>query len=118
LREFRRNHPELARADHLRRKFDLTLDEYKCMLHEQDGGCAICGDAPNERISLHIDHDHGTGEIRGLLCFRCNGGLGQFKENSGRLVRAAEYLEGGGRALIDAAELEQRARDRALALRS
>ena len=44
------------------------------MLAEQGGGCAICGAPPKTR-RLHVDHDHKTGEIRGLLCYRCNKAL-------------------------------------------
>ena len=47
------------------------------MLAEQGGLCAICKSAP----AAHVDHDHATGAVRALLCFNCNGGLGQFKDN-------------------------------------
>src|SRR2546423_5792224 len=80
-RRDRRQLPEVKlreRASHLKRKFGLTLEEYDEMLAAQEGGCAICGEAPEEGKILHIDHDHETGLVRGLLCQRCNHGLGLF----------------------------------------
>jgi hypothetical protein len=60
------------RKGHLKRKFGMTLDDYERMLKAQGGVCAICGEARPEERTLHVDHDHETGAIRGLLCFRCN----------------------------------------------
>ncbi len=62
------------------------------MLAEQDGGCAICGRPPRNDIALHVDHEHGTGRIRGLLCFRCNNALGDFEDDHTRLGAALAYL--------------------------
>ncbi|MBA2280271.1 MAG: endonuclease VII domain-containing protein [Actinomycetota bacterium] len=62
------------------------------MLDAQGGGCAICGAAPARLASLHLDHDHHTGAIRGILCINCNQGIGKFGEDVERLRRAAEYL--------------------------
>ncbi len=59
------------------------------MLASQDGLCAICRCAPAE----HVDHDHETGAVRALLCFGCNGGLGQFRDEPDVLRAAAEYVE-------------------------
>ena len=50
--------------------------------------CAICQRPDPE----HVDHDHESGEVRGILCFNCNGGLGQFRDDATALLRAAEYL--------------------------
>jgi hypothetical protein len=58
------------------------------MLSEQGGLCAICKAAP----AVHVDHDHATGQVRALLCFNCNGGLGQFKDDPDVLRAAAEYV--------------------------
>ena len=73
------------------RKFRITLEQYEELLAEQEGGCAICG-RPPRRVSLHVDHDHGTGRVRGLLCFSCNAALGYFGDDGDRLVAAANYL--------------------------
>jgi len=59
------------------------------MLAAQDGVCAICKSAP----AAHVDHDHETGAVRALLCFNCNGGLGQFKDNPQALHAAAYYVQ-------------------------
>lgn len=62
-------------------------------LTEQGGGCAICGRAPVEgEKSFHIDHDHGTGMVRGVLCGTCNPGLGLFADDVARLEEAIAYL--------------------------
>lgn len=64
----------------------------------QDGLCAICGNPqiPGEGSStkqLHVDHDHQTGKVRGLLCNQCNPGLGYFQDDISRLIAAVKYLE-------------------------
>jgi hypothetical protein len=83
---------ESLRKSHLKRKYGLTPDDYDAMLAAQRGGCAICGAPAPEGQSLHVDHCHDSGAVRGLLCFRCNAGLGQFDHDSERLARAASYL--------------------------
>jgi hypothetical protein len=60
------------------------------MWSAQDGRCAICFERPHERLCL--DHDHATGQIRGLLCRRCNAGLGLFLDQPDRLTAAVTYL--------------------------
>ena len=80
------------RRSHLKRKYRITPEEYDALLEEQGGGCAICGRAPREDIALHVDHEHTTGRIRGLLCFRCNNALGDFDDDHDRLSAALAYL--------------------------
>lgn len=78
----------------LQRTYGITLAEYDTMLIAQGGGCAICGRSPEENgRRLGVDHDHETGEVRGLLCGNCNQGIGFFKDDTGRLRSAANYLE-------------------------
>ena len=62
------------------------------MLAEQYGGCAICGRPEPEGGSLHVDHDHETGAVRGLLCFPCNQAIGAFEEDIEFLSAALGYL--------------------------
>lgn len=73
-------------------QFGLAKGEYTYLLTSQGGVCLICGDAGDGR-NLAVDHDHDTGAVRGLLCQQCNTGLGLFKDNSARLIRASEYLQ-------------------------
>lgn len=61
------------------------------MFAAQGGVCAICREAKAE----HVDHDHSTGKVRGLLCFNCNGALGQFRDRTDLMIRAVGYLRGG-----------------------
>jgi hypothetical protein len=78
-----------ARTYHLSRRYGISADEADVMLEAQGGLCAICRSAPAE----HVDHDHRTGQVRALLCFNCNGGLGQFGDDPVRLRAAAAYVE-------------------------
>jgi Recombination endonuclease VII len=85
----------IDRDARLRRVFGLSSDQYAAMLEDQGGGCALCGRTPPPGRSLHVDHDHETGVVRGLLCFRCNAGIGQFREDKLRLADAIVYLARG-----------------------
>jgi len=73
----------------LTRRYGMTAAEADFLLKKQGGICAICGTAP----ASHVDHDHETGTVRQLLCFNCNGGLGQFKDDPAVLRAAADYVE-------------------------
>lgn len=81
----------------LKRRFGISLDEYNKLLEEQKGVCAIC-DKPETYTyrgkikNLSVDHDHSNGRIRGLLCYKCNLGIGQFEDSIELLDRAKQYL--------------------------
>jgi hypothetical protein len=77
------------RTYHLRRRYGITAADADALLAAQGGLCAICRAAP----AGHVDHDHDTGAVRALLCFNCNGGLGQFKDDPALLRAAADYVE-------------------------
>ena len=94
MRQWYDEHPEqraLMQIYQLKRRYGITFADYYRMLEEQGGGCAICGYRPKKR-RLSVDHDHETGQIRGLLCVSCNRGLPWFSESPELLDRAAEYL--------------------------
>ena len=84
------------RRSHLKRKFGITPEHYDALLDFQLGGCAICHRPPPEGMSFHVDHDHETGAVRGLLCMPCNNALGLFQEDPDLLDRASTYLAWGG----------------------
>jgi hypothetical protein len=74
------------------RRFGMDPSEYERMRAAQKDCCAICASGTTSGDRLHIDHDHATGAIRGLLCESCNLGLGKFKDSAETLERAAAYL--------------------------
>lgn len=80
----------------LKRLYGITPKQYEELFEKQKGLCAICESdhANNSRTNgkLFVDHDHTTGEIRGLLCSSCNHALGLMKDNVGLLSRAISYL--------------------------
>jgi recombination endonuclease VII len=79
-------------ARKLMRDHGLTPDQLETLRASQDGKCAVCGD-PLKHGATHIDHDHATGQFRGLLCQRCNMAEGLLKGSPTRARRLAEYLE-------------------------
>ena len=78
-----------SRTYHLTRRYGITAAEADHLLKNQQGLCAICKAAP----AVHVDHDHSTGAVRALLCFNCNGGLGQFRDDPLVLHAAAFYVQ-------------------------
>ncbi len=97
-REYRKdkNWPEKMRRYNLKRGYNLTPEQYDLMLKKQNGVCAICESfrpLSHKETTFHVDHNHKTGKIRGLLCARCNTGLGGFQDNMQYLKNAIKYLE-------------------------
>ncbi len=73
------------------KKYEMDI-EYKVLLDMQDGTCAICNKPCELQTYLSVDHDHATGKVRGLLCKRCNLGIGYFLDDPELLTSAIEYL--------------------------
>lgn len=70
-------------------RYRITLEDYQCMFEAQGGKCKICGEAG----SLVVDHKHDASrKVRGLLCVRCNSGIGFFRENVDVMLSAIGYL--------------------------
>lgn len=86
---------ETDRRWRLKTKYGLTAQAYDALLHSQRGLCAICNEAPSGARRLAVDHDHETGEVRGLLCMSCNTGIGLFRDRSDLLLSATRYLSAG-----------------------
>ena len=83
----------MMRSNAYFRQYNFTVEEYDLLYEEQNQGCAICTSptgANNKRLA--VDHNHQTGEVRGLLCDDCNIGLGKFKDNPSLLAKAINYL--------------------------
>lgn len=86
--------PEFRRNNYLLSTYGITIEDYNKMFEQQNGCCAICNKHQSEfKNRFHIDHNHITGKIRGLLCQKCNHGLGLFQDSSEILVIASEYLK-------------------------
>jgi hypothetical protein len=88
----RRKNRGAVKCARLRKDYGITLAHFFRLLDAQSGLCAICG-ATSPGRALDVDHDHGTGIVRGLLCVPCNRGIGIFSDDPGRLRAAAGYLE-------------------------
>lgn len=91
-RERYKNNRDRHRNDYLRRTFGMTLDEYRVMESAQDGCCAICRQQCKSGRSLAVDHNHETGEVRGLLCGNCNRAIGLLQEDPELFAAAVQYL--------------------------
>ena len=76
----------------LRKKYNMSIIEYDRMYKSQDYSCKIC--LRDVNYNLHVDHCHTTGKVRGLLCSKCNKGLGSFEDNIDSLKAAIDYLDG------------------------
>ena len=76
-----------ARVSNLKKRYGITPEEYDAAM-ESSVVCEICG----EGGKLVYDHNHDTGDFRGVLCSRCNAGLGQFYDSPAKLTQALQYL--------------------------
>lgn len=103
VQEYRKEHSysynaENSRALRLKNVFGLSVEEFERMNLYQEGKCAICKEQETSRHwngkvkRLSVDHCHETGEIRELLCQKCNHAIGMFRENVETLRNAIEYL--------------------------
>lgn len=79
------------RGYYLKKKYNTSHEEYEELFTKQGGACAICGTTESKK-KLAVDHDHITGKNRGLLCVRCNIGLGHFLDDRKLLESASVYL--------------------------
>ena len=96
VKQQRARYPEkykaAARRQQLKRKYGMTVLQFELMWESQLGKCSCCGDPLRTGKQSAVDHCHKTGAVRGLLCSRCNLGLGCFLDSASRLSRAAAYL--------------------------
>lgn len=98
-REYVAKRPPLdkERASQFKYRYGVTKEAFDSMWEDQDGKCCICQeDLSLELRGYAIDHNHETGQVRGLLCNKCNTGLGLFMDNPDFLNRAEGYLRERG----------------------
>lgn len=91
-REYYAQNKHKERNWRLKKTYGITLDDYDNMLKSQNGVCAVCGSSSDK--SFHVDHNHKTGKVRGLLCDKCNKALGFVKDDVGILEKLKGYLYG------------------------
>lgn len=78
-----------------KRRYGLSKEQYLSMIEQQGGKCAICEttEPSSAYAALYVDQDHSTGDIRGLLCWRCNIGIGYLKDDIALLQASIDYLK-------------------------
>lgn len=97
-------HDYKQRSCAYRKKFNITVEDYDSLLETQGGVCAICGRIPEDNVRfgkverLSVDHDHDTGNIRGLLCHNCNSAIGFLGDSAENIYKAFLYLGGKNNA--------------------
>ena len=87
--DYRKRNPESDAKRKLKQKYNLSLEEYKRMVSAQENKCYICG----KIARLNVDHNHKTGQVRKLLCHKCNAGIGMFDENITILEQTILYIK-------------------------
>lgn len=90
--EYRTKNPDKIRFIDIKRKYGLSKEDYEKMVMDHDNKCKICGSGPKGKRPLAIDHNHLTGKVRGLLCYRCNQAI-FILDDKEHLAKAIEYLK-------------------------
>lgn len=93
-RDWARRNKMITKERRLELKYGLSTSEYLKMMANQSNVCAICKHPPSEKEKiLHVDHDHRTNKVRGLLCGSCNRALGLFDDSMTVVMDAYQYLQ-------------------------
>lgn len=87
-KDYRCRNKDAIEDRRLKKKYGISLEEYKRKKEAQNGKCAICGLQAN-----HLDHHHDKNIVRHFLCYRCNSGIGYFKDNVELLQKTISYLK-------------------------
>lgn len=88
----RARYRSISRADKLKNRYGISAEDFASLLSAQGEVCAVCRESCSTGRRLAVDHDHATGEVRGLLCNACNAGLSRFRDDPILLDAAAQYL--------------------------
>jgi len=89
-KRYSKRNPEKIRAKNFKDRYGIGIEEYEALKDQQDGKCSIC---ETEGHVLYVDHCHDTQKIRGLLCHKCNTGIGMLQDSIELLKKAQRYLE-------------------------
>jgi hypothetical protein len=97
VKKFRTENPEKIRDTKLKQTYGVGIEYFNVKLKEQDGVCAGCGRNykvkwRGKEVEMSLDHNHKTGEPRGVLCIKCNRGLGLLEENPQTMLNLIEYI--------------------------
>lgn len=101
-RRFRAERPDYHHGRNLKQRYGITVDEYESLIANQNNACAICEVEIPDKLEYKgkrrsvVDHNHETGEVRGILCLKCNLVLGHARENTTILYKAIVYLSERG----------------------
>ena len=95
-KEYYSNNKDKAFERYLKNTYQMSVEEYETSLKNQSEVCAICKSKCVSGKKLAVDHNHDTGEFRGVLCRQCNRALGMFRDSPTILHSALEYLELNG----------------------
>lgn len=104
-KKYRRTRPESKREIQYKRRYGITIEQFDEMVRSQGNRCAICSDEfkpKRKNMTIHVDHCHETMKVRGLLCSRCNVGIGLLNDSIERLKIAIEYLSNAKRPAVSA----------------
>ena len=94
-RERKRRARRSKHNTHLKKTYGISIQDYDRILESQGGKCAICRGGTSKR-HFAVDHNHKNGQIRGLLCARCNTALARFMDDITNLRRAVRYMKDDG----------------------
>ena len=89
----RKRNPIRDKDNDYRRKYGISFEGVKQMYVNQNGQCALCSYRFNKRKDIHVDHNHTTGKVRGLLCMKCNIQIGYIEKAEPVLGKITEYLQ-------------------------
>jgi len=92
-RAYRARNPNQVRSSNLKKVYGITLERFNDIFASQGNRCAICRADSTPGKNWHVDHCHGTGKIRGILCHHCNLMIGNARDNVGTLLAAVDYLK-------------------------
>ena len=106
--DLRRRHGESGRLKrktyYLGKKYGLSYEQYSKMIVNQDNKCRLCLNEFKVKRHIHVDHCHDTGQVRGIICFKCNQSIGKLGDTIESLERVVRYLKGIGEFLPPKAE--------------